>query len=136
VVLLVNLGSFELGSGWGVLAPLWIALLVVVSAATASALTLTSLLGVPPGAALAQAAALTLARLPRVLAVAVPTWLLLVLGGVLVVPVFSFMPAMVAAIACRFVFDALGVPVADPLAPTAERTREEAAEASRKRFGP
>jgi hypothetical protein len=70
-----------------------------------------------------------------VLIVAVLLWVLLVLSVVLVVPLVMFLPATLAAIFNRFVFDALNVKVVDPLSPTDERLLEEHRRRESK-FGP
>ena len=55
------------------------------------------------------------------------------LGIVVVVPIVTLLPAAIAAIVNRFVLVSLGIPIADPLAPTGERQIEEAIEQSRGR---
>jgi hypothetical protein len=57
-------------------------------------------------------------------------------GALLVVPLVMFVPALTAAVVNRVVLDGLGLPVLDPLAPTAERRVEEQQQAAASRFGP
>jgi hypothetical protein len=53
-----------------------------------------------------------------------------------VVPLVMFVPTLTAAVVNRVVLDGLGLPVLDPLAPTAERLVEEQQRAAASRFGP
>jgi len=140
-VLLWNLRAYSNEStGWTLLIPLWLLVLVCLLLIGLVALSLESLLDMPAGQALRLAAALVLGqplRLVTLLLIPVPVVLV---GTVLVVPLFTLLPAAVAAITNRFALASLGMTTADPLAPTGEREREEAVERSRaeaaRRFGP
>jgi hypothetical protein len=136
-VLLWNLRFYGIGDHQlGVLAPFWIVLLLAAMSITTTAFSLAALLGEAWAAALRQAARQTGARLPTVLAMSALLWPLLALGGLLVVPIFMFLPATVAAAVNRLVLDTRNLAVPNPLAPTQERAVEEAIGRDRRRFGP
>lgn len=136
-VLLWNLRAYGvLSHGLGVLGPLWAVLLLTWLSLAACACSLVALVGRSPLPALREAGILIAATLPRALVAGIIVWLLLAIGGVLVVPIFMFLPAVVAAVTNRYVLDALGIAIVDPLAPTLERAREDAIQAERHRFGP
>jgi hypothetical protein len=136
-VLFYNLWYYgSRASGLALLAPAWFALLLVGAAIATSAFAIAALFDQSPLAALRTATILTGARLWNALVVAVLLWVLIVLGAVLVVPLFMFLPAAVAAAINRLVLDGLGIPVADPLAPTDERMVEEARTKEARKFGP
>jgi hypothetical protein len=103
---------------------------------SASAFSIAALLDQPWRAALAGAATQTASQLPSALAISLLLWPLLVLGGLLVVPIFMFLPATVAAVINRFVLTGRGEAIPEPLAPTDERAREEVIARGRSRFGP
>lgn len=135
-VLLINIATNRPGeNAFGVLAPVWLFLLLVVVFITSSAYTHVALLEFRVGEALKQSALLTAANVPRVFIVALLLWFLLAFGAVLVVPLAMFLPATFAATINRFVFDARDIPVVDPLAPTDERMIEEQRRRE-SRFGP
>lgn len=125
VVLGVNLRAFSGGSRLVVLVPLWTILLVLIAGWAAVSLSVAALLDVPAGAALRRAGVLVGGRPVQTVLLVIVLWLLIALGALLVVPLVLFVPAMVAAIVNRFVLDALGIPVVDPLEPTAERRAED-----------
>jgi uncharacterized membrane protein YesL len=126
ILLLYNLAYYNsLESRLAILAPLWVILLLLGLISTLSAFAMTSLFDQPATVALRHGILLSAARLPRALVTVVLIWLLLFVGTLLVVPLVMFLPATIAAISSRFVFDSLGVPVHDPLAPTDERVQEE-----------
>jgi uncharacterized membrane protein YesL len=136
VVLVINIVTMRPGeSEFGALAPVWLFLLLIAAFITMGAFAGIALLDFSMLVALKRSALLTAAYLPRALIVAILLWLLIVVCAVLVVPLFLFLPATVAATMNRFVLDALKIEVIDPLAPTDERRREEAARKASK-FGP
>jgi uncharacterized membrane protein YesL len=136
VVLLINLATIRADENkFGVLAPVWLFLLLIATFITAVAFVHVALLDFQVIPAVKRSALLTAAHVPRVLIVAVLLWVLLVLSVVLVVPLVMFLPATLAAIFNRFVFDALNVKVVDPLSPTDERLLEEHRRRESK-FGP
>ncbi|HEY7030919.1 MAG TPA: hypothetical protein VH482_06320 [Thermomicrobiales bacterium] len=118
------------------LTPAWFVLLVIGSLIALSAFSIVALLDEPPLSALRAAAVLTGARVGHALVVGLLLYALIVLGGLLVVPLFMFLPATVAATIDRLVLDGLRIPIHDPLAPTDERRVEELVAKDRKRFGP
>ena len=135
-VLLWNLSAYAYGSGrFGWLVPLWLLMLGLLVAAALYACAVTALMEQPAWDALKGAAALVGFRPGRALATALVSWLLVAIGGALVVPLVMFVPALLAALVNRVVLDGLGVPVPDPLAPTEERAREERTRRVSK-FGP
>ena len=137
VVLLWNLRSYGLtGSRAAILAPIWIVLLLTAIFIAAAAFSITALFGHPWRLALRDAAFHAGRQLPVVLGITVMIWPLFVLGGLLVVPIFMFLPAAFAAIVNRFVLASYGVAIVDPLAPTDERALEEARSREQPRFGP
>ena len=137
VVLLWNLRFYGFQtSRFSLLAPLWIVLLLLAIFLTASAFSSAALLDRPWRLALRGAAVHTASQLPTALVISILIWPLLILGGLLVVPIFMFLPATVAAIINRFVLLGHGAVIPDPLAPTDERAREEAIARDRGRFGP
>jgi hypothetical protein len=118
------------------LTPAWLVLLVIGSLIALSAFSITALLDEPPLSAIRAAAILTGARVGHALVVGLLLYLLLAIGGVLVVPLVMFLPATVATTINRLVLDGLRIPILDPLAPTDERRVEELAAKERTRFGP
>ena len=136
VVLLWNLSAYAYGSGrFGWLVPLWLLLLGLLLAVGLYACSVSALMDQPAWAALKRAAALVGLRPGRALATVLVGWLLVAVGGALVVPLVMLVPALVAALVNRVVLDGLGVSVVDPLAPTTERLREERTRRPSK-FGP
>jgi uncharacterized membrane protein YesL len=109
----------------GVLAPVWLFLLIVASFITAGAFTHVALLDFRVVPALKQSALMTAAHFPRIIIIAILLWIIIVLSVVLVIPMILFLPATFAATIERFVLDALKIPVIDPLSPTDERMIEE-----------
>jgi uncharacterized membrane protein YesL len=135
-VLVINIVTIRPGENdFGVLAPVWLFLLLIASFITMGAFAGVALLDFKAIDALKRSALLTAAYLPRVLIVAILLWLLIAFCAVLIVPLFLFVPSTVAATMNRFLLDALKIEVIDPLAPTDERRREEAARKASK-FGP
>jgi hypothetical protein len=136
-VLVANLWFYGASdSRFALLVPLWFVLFVVALSVGLLAFSGAALLGLAPGTAMRRALGLTGRRLPQALVVVALLWLLLFVGTILVVPVFMFLPAVVAATANRFLLDGLGIPVVDPLTPTEERRVEEARGRASSRFGP
>jgi uncharacterized membrane protein YesL len=126
ILLLYNLAYYNsLESRLAILAPLWVVLLLLGLISTLSAFAMAALFDQPATVALRHGILLSAARLPRALVTVVLIWLLLFVGTLLVVPLVMFLPATIAAISSRFVFDSLGLSVHDPLAPTDERVQEE-----------
>lgn len=136
-VLLWNLRFYGLnGSGVSLLAPLWIVLLLVAIVVSAAAFSMAALYDQPWRASLSAAAVQAATELPTALVISLLLWPVLILGGLLVVPIFMFLPATAAAVVNRFVLAGRGEAIPDPLAPTEERAREEAVARGRGRFGP
>jgi uncharacterized membrane protein YesL len=119
-----------------ILVPAWVLLLTIAVLTGLSAFSIAALLDEPPRSALRIATILTGAKIWHGLVVAFLLYGLTVVSIVLVVPVVMFLPATIAATINRLVLRGLGIPVADPLAPTDERRLEETAAKKRKRFGP
>ena len=137
VVLLANL-SFYGGrtDHWDVLAPLWTVLLLFALAVALYAFAVAGLTDATAWSA-AKRAGLLIARRPgQALVVSVVVLFVITAGALLVVPLVMFVPALTAAVVNRVVLDGLGLPVLDPLAPTAERLVEEQQRAAASRFGP
>jgi uncharacterized membrane protein YesL len=135
-VLLVNITTMRPGENdFGFLSPVWLFLLLVASLITAGAFAGVALLDLTAVEAMKRSALLLAAHLPRALVVAFLLWIVIVICSVLIVPLFTFLPATVAATVNRFVLDANKIEVVDPLAPTEERRLEEAARRA-SRFGP
>jgi uncharacterized membrane protein YesL len=136
-VLFWNLRYYSLGqSRVAILVPLWIVLLLMAIFVTAAAFSTAALLDQPWQSALAHTATQTGRQLPTVLVISAVLWPLFLLGGVLVVPIFMFLPATFAAVVNRFVLTDQGISIPDPLIPTDERAVEEARGRERHRFGP
>ncbi len=123
-------------SSLSLLVPAWVLLLTIAVLITLSAFSIAALLDEPPLSALRIAAILTGAKIWHALVVAFLLYGLTVVSALLIVPVFMFLPATIAATINRLVLRGLGISVADPLAPTEERRLEEGAAKGRKRFGP
>ena len=68
---------------------------------------------------------MVLARSHRVLPVAIVLWIVVAVGGILVVPAIMFVPALVATTINHLVYDALHVPISDPMDLTPERRAED-----------
>ena len=124
LVLINNIAAYHDGDvRW--LVPFWGALLLLVLGVGGVACSLRAVHGLAIGDALRRGAVLTLARLPQVLIVAILLWIIIAIGGVLVVPALMFLPTLVAATVNHLVYDALGITIANPLAPTVERQAED-----------
>jgi uncharacterized membrane protein YesL len=137
VVLLANL-SFYGGrpDRWDVLVPLWTVLLLFALAVVLYAFAVAGLTDVTAWSATKRAGLLIARRPGQALMVAVVVLFVIAAGALLVVPLVMFVPALTAAVVNRVVLDGLGLPVLDPLAPTAERLVEEQQRAAASRFGP
>ncbi len=136
-VLLANLSYYGGGTDyWGVLVPLWTLLLLFALAGALYAFAVAGLTDVTAWSATKRAGLLVLRRPGRALVVAVMVLFASAVGAVLVVPLVMFVPALTAAVVNRVVLDGLGLPVLDPLAPTAERLVEEQRRAAASKFGP
>jgi uncharacterized membrane protein YesL len=136
LILIFNLVTVGSTARLAVLVPLWAILLLLGLAATLSAYVLAALFDQPAVSAVKNGLLLTGARLPRALVAIVLLWLIVFIGTVLIVPLFMFLPATVASVVNRVVLDGLDIPVANPLAPTEERLREEEQKRTSSRFGP
>lgn len=136
-VLLANLLFYgNGGSGWGVLVPLWTLLLVMSIALTGYAFVVAGLIERPVGTSVKLAAFLVGRRPLRAIALVITTVVAIVVGTALVVPLVIFLPALLAAVFNRMALDGLGLPVADPTAPTDERRQEQLERAASSRFRP
>ena len=137
VVLLANL-SFYGGRAdrWEVLVPLWTVLLLFALAGALYAFAVAGLTDATAWSATKRAGLLIARRPGQALMVAVVVLIVIAAGALLVVPLVMFVPALTAAVVNRVVLDGLGLPVLDPLAPTAERLVEEQQRATASRFGP
>jgi hypothetical protein len=136
-VLGFNLWSYRNDDGFtAALGPLWVVLFAMVVMITAFAMACLALLDDGLSTGIWRAGGILARRPLPALLVVVLLVLLLVACAVLVVPLVLFYPAMACAIVNRFVLRTFGVPVPDPLDPTAERRAEEGREQSARRFGP
>lgn len=136
-VLFANLNYYGRGSSrWDLFVPLWLLLMLLALVIALQAFAIAALTDAPALVALRQSALLVALRPVRAIVVAVVLLLVVAAGTALVVPAVMFVPALVAAVVNRVALDGLGLPIADPLAPTAEREAEERARASSSRFGP
>jgi uncharacterized membrane protein YesL len=136
-VLMANLSwSGESNELWTLLIPIWMILLISFTLIGLLAFSIISLYENSAFEALRIAAVLAYGRpsvtIPFLLALAPVA--LLCIG--FIVPVFLFLPALLAAAANRLVFDGLGVKLPDPLAPSDERRIEELKAQSKRKFGP
>jgi hypothetical protein len=136
-VLLANL-SFYGGRAdrWDVLVPLWTVLLLFALAVVLYTFAVAGLTDATAWSATKRAGLLVVRRPGQALVVAVVVLFVIAAGALLVVPLVMFVPALTAAVVNRVVLDGLGLPVLDPLAPTAERLVEEQQRAAASRFGP
>jgi uncharacterized membrane protein YesL len=136
-VLLANL-SFYGGRAdhWDVLVPLWTVLLLFALAVVLYAFAVAGLTDVTAWSATKRAGLLIARRPGQALLLSVVVLFVIAAGALLVVPLVMFVPALTAAVVNRVVLDGLGLPVLDPLAPTAERLVEEQQRAAASRFGP
>ena len=107
------------------LQPVWIVLLLLVVTAGGIAGSLRAVHHQTIRGALGMGIVMTLARVHRTIPIGIALWVIAAIGGILVIPAIMFIPALVAATVNHLVYDALGIPVEDPLAPTEERRREE-----------
>lgn len=123
-------------SDLGFLAPAWIILLFFGSLITMMSFSVMALFGETWRSSLRIGTILTGAKLFQALAAGFFLWILILIGAYLVVPLFLFLPATIAATFNRLTLTALNVPINDPLAPTDERRAEEASGKKRRWFGP
>jgi uncharacterized membrane protein YesL len=136
IVLVINLVTMRPGDNkFGVLAPVWLFLLLIASFVAMTAFSGVALLDLPATEAVRRGALLTAAHVPQVLVAGLLLGVVILVSAALVVPLFMFVPATVAATINRFVLNAYRIEVIDPLSPTEERRREEAARKA-SRFGP
>ncbi len=136
-VLLANL-SFYGGrtDRWDVLVPLWTLLLLFALAVALYAFAVAGLTDATAWSATKLAGLLVVRRPGQAHLVALVVLFVIAVGAVLVVPLVMFVPVLTAAVVNRVVLDGLGLPVLDPLTPTAERLVEEQQRAAASRFGP
>ena len=134
-VLVANLSAYGTsGSRWSLLVPLWAFLLLLALATVLYAFAIAGLTQAPIRTVIARALLLVVARpLRAVLLIGVVT-VFVAIGGALVIPLVLVVPALCAAIINRLVLDGLGLPVIDPLAPTAERLAENQRRANASRW--
>ncbi len=136
-VLLANLSSYGGRTDrWDVLVPLWTVLLLFALAVVLYAFAVAGLTDETAWSATKRAGLLIARRPGQALVVTVVVLFVIAAGALLVVPLVMFVPALTAAVVNRVVLDGLGLPVLDPLAPTAERLVEEQQRAAASRFGP
>ncbi|CAN5447649.1 hypothetical protein BH09CHL1_BH09CHL1_05930 [soil metagenome] len=137
VVLLGNLAFYTSSDrGWRLLIPLWCILLCMFVMVTLVAWSLISLFDQPPGHALRLAAGLTLGRPKQLLATLIVAVPIILVASLLIVPLFLFVPATVAAMTNRFTLAGLDIAIDDPLEPSEERILEQQKAAASKKFGP
>jgi hypothetical protein len=137
VILLGNLAFYTASDrGWRLLIPLWFVLLCMFIIVSLVAWSIVSLFDQSPGYALRLAAAISLGRPRQLFATLIVATPIILIASLLVVPLFLFVPATVAAITNRFALDGLGIKIDDPLEPSEERIAEQQKEASSKKFGP
>jgi uncharacterized membrane protein YesL len=117
---------------FGVLTVLWVVLLLLTLAAAGIACSLRAVHGYGYGQAVRAAIVGTLAHTTRLLPVLILLWVIVAIGGLLVVPAVMFVPALIALVFNHMTYALLGVTVADPLDPTAERAAEQARTAGSK----
>ncbi len=136
-VVLLNLRTYAgSGSRWGLLTPLWVYLLLFGVTLTLYAFSLSAVTDLPLGSAIQRSALLVVAFPIRSAVVTFVLLFIVAAGGLLVVPLVMFVPALAAAVINRTVLTGLGLPIVDPLAPTPERKIEEQRRSSTSRFGP
>ena len=136
-VVLLNLRTYAgSGSRWSLLTPLWAYLLLFGVTLTLYAFSLSAVTDLPFGRSIQRAALLVVAFPIRSAAVTFVLLFIVAAGGLLVVPLVMFVPALAAAVINRTVLTGLGLPIVDPLAPTPEREVEERRRSSTSRFGP
>ena len=127
LVLVNNLRVYTNSDGpvrW--LAPLWILLLILAVTAGGIAVSLWAVHGRSISAAIRQSVLLTLGRAHLQLPVTLILWVIVAIGGILVVPALMFIPPLVAVTFNHITYDALGISLDDPLEPTPERRAEDA----------
>lgn len=127
LVLVANLRTYaasESAIRW--LIPLWALLLLLAVTAAGISLSLHAVHAQSPGRAIRNGMVLALGRAHQLLPVVILLWAIVALGGLLVIPALMFVPALVAVTFNHLAYDALGIPVDDPIEPTEERRREEA----------
>jgi hypothetical protein len=103
---------------------------------TLVAWSLTSLFDQPPGHALRLAAGLTLGRPKQLLGTLIVAAPIILIASLMIVPLFLFVPATVAAMTNRFTLAGLDIIIDDPLEPSEERILEQQKAASSKKLGP
>lgn len=106
-------------------APFWIVLLLLVVAAGGVTCSMRAVLDRSSADSLRQAVVFVLARAPTLVPIVLVLWLIIAIGGVLVIPALMFVPALVAVTFNHIVYDTLGIVPADPLEPTDERRAED-----------
>lgn len=137
VILLGNLAFYTASDrGWRLLIPLWFVLLCMFVIVSLVAWSIVALFDQSAGYALRLAAGITLGRPRQLFSTLLVAGPVVLLASLLVVPLFLFVPATVAAMTNRFTLDGLGIKVEDPLEPSEERIAEQLREASGKKFGP
>jgi hypothetical protein len=137
VILLGNLAFYtESDRGWRLLIPLWFVLLCMFAIVSLVAWSIVSLFDQSPGYALRLAAAISLGRPRQLFSTLIVAAPIILIASLLVVPLFLFVPATIAAMTNRFTLDGLGITISDPLEPSEERIAEQLKETSGKRFGP
>lgn len=136
-VVALNLRTYTgSGSRWGLLTPLWLYLLLFGVTLTLYAFSISAVTDLPLIRAIQRSALLVVAFPIRSAMVTFVVLLLTAVGGLLVVPLVMFVPALAAAVINRTVLMGLGLPVIDPLTPTPEREIEERRRSTTSRFGP
>ncbi|MGH2550509.1 MAG: hypothetical protein ACRDHN_14040 [Thermomicrobiales bacterium] len=137
IILLGNLAFYTSSDrGWRLLIPLWVILLCMFVMVALVAWSIVSLFDQSPGHALRLAAGLTLGRPKQLFATLIVAAPIILIASLLIVPLFLFVPATVAAMTNRFTLAGLGIAIDDPLEPSEERLAEQQKEATSKKFGP
>jgi hypothetical protein len=127
LILVANIRTYtgEAGSV-RLLVPLWGLLLLLAVTAGGVAVSLRAVHGRSIGLAIRHGLLIALGRAHLMLPVVLILWVIVAIGGVMVVPALMFIPSLVAVTFNHLTYDALGITLADPLEPTPERLGEEA----------
>lgn len=125
-VLLRNITFYSENPGrFGVLVPLWAALLITGLAITLTSFAVLALLETSVPTALKAGLVIVFSRPGRAIVIFTMLLVIVALSAVLVIPAVVIAPAIIAAIVNRWVLAGMEVSVPDPSAPTEERLQEQ-----------